>query len=158
MGRKKIKESNPKKDEVELDKAAIDRVAAKPTFEYFDRPQVGDVFFLFKERGEELSGQVVSHAITNVRRNSSYAIKTESGRVVEVFANRLLHKQLRYCFLQQVRIVYIGREHNNWGHARKIFRVYKQYEGESGELSLVVVGRKQASKKQRTKSKEGSGK
>ena len=87
MGRKKLRESNPKAGEVEVGKAAVDRITARPTFEYFDRPTIGTEFFLFKEKGDSISGHVISRAIPNVRRNSSYAIRLDSGKIVEVFAN-----------------------------------------------------------------------
>jgi len=117
--------SKPKKCEVEVGKAAVDRIVDKRTFEYFDKPQRGIRFHIFKDKGEELVGRLVSHAISNVRRNSSYALEIEGGEIVEVFANRTLHKQLTDCFMQLVRIVYVGREQNNFGHAKKVYRVYK---------------------------------
>ncbi len=122
--------SKVKKDEVEIGKASVDRIVGKPTFEYFDQPQVGVRFHIFKEKREQLAGKLVSHSISNVRRNSSYAIQLDDGTVVEVFANKTLHKQLTDCFMQRVRIVYIGQEHTNWGHAKKIYRVYKEKHGE----------------------------
>lgn len=130
MGRKKLAESNPRKGESEVGKGTVDRIVKKPTFEYFDKPQVAARFYIFKHKGDELCGQVVSRGISNVRRNSSYAIKLDDGEVVEVFANKTLHKQLKDCFLQRVRIVYVGREHTSWGHAKKIYRVYKEKHGQ----------------------------
>ena len=116
--------SNPHKNEVEVGKAAVDRIVNKRTFEYFDHPQRGVRFHIFKTKGEELLGKLVSHAISNVRRNSSYAIELDNGEIVEVFANRTLHKQLTECFMQRIRIIYLGRDQNEWGHARgKIVRV-----------------------------------
>lgn len=125
MGRKKISESNPKKGEREVGKATVDRIVAKPTFEYHDKPQVGAEFFIFREKGEAIEGVIIGRAIANVRRNSSYPIQLDDGRVVEVFANKTLHRQLKECLFQRIRIVYIGREHTSWGHAKKIYRVYK---------------------------------
>ncbi|KKN30916.1 hypothetical protein LCGC14_0829070 [marine sediment metagenome] len=116
--------SRPKKGETEIGKAAVDRIVEKRTFEYFDHPTRGIRFHIFKNKGEELVGRLVSHAISNLRRNSSYAIEIEGGEIVEVFANRTLHKQLTDCFMQKIRIVYLGREQNNFGHAKKIYRVY----------------------------------
>jgi len=118
--------SKAKKTETEVGKAAVDRIVDKRAFEYFDHPTRGIRFHIFKHKGEELIGRLVSHAITNVRRNSSYAIEIDSGEIVEVFANRTMHKQLAECFMQIVRIVYIGREHTNFGHAKKVYRVYKE--------------------------------
>jgi len=132
MGRKKLKESNPKAGEVEVGKAAVDRIVAKPTFEYFDQPQVGAEFYIFREKGESIEGILISRAISNVRRNSSYAIQLDSGKVVEVFANKTMHRQLKECLFQRIRIVYIGREHTHWGHAKKIYRVYQISHAQAG--------------------------
>ena len=118
--------SKPKENEVEIAKIMVDRVVGKRTFEFYDKPTRGARFHIFKAKGEELTGRVISHAIVNIRRNSSYAIENEHGEVVEVFANKSLHKQLGECFGQVVRIVYIGQEQTNWGHAKKIYRVYKE--------------------------------
>jgi len=124
--------SAAKKAEVEVGKSAVDRIVNKRTFEYFDRPTRGIRFHIFRHKGDELAGRLVSHAITNIRRNSSYAIQLEGGemdgQIVEVFANKTLHKQLAECFWQTIRIVYIGRDQNNYGHAKKVYRVYREKE------------------------------
>ena len=125
-GRPKLCHSNPRTNEIEVGQSMVDRIVAKPTFEYFDKPTVGVEFFIFKDKGDSIEGVVISRAIANVRRNSSYAIKLDDGKVVEVFANKTLHRQLKECLFQRVRIVYIGRESSAWGHAKKIYRVYKQ--------------------------------
>jgi len=129
--------SAPKENEIEVGGDRIDRTITKRTFQYFDKPTVGDEFFIFKNIGDELSGQIIGHAIANVRRNSSYPLRLESGRVVEIFANKQLHGIIRDFELirSSVRIVYIGRNHNSWGHAAKVYRVYKIKDGsESGPL------------------------
>jgi len=150
MSRKKLRESNPKANEVEIARPTIDRIIAKPTFEYFDKPQVGVRFFVFKDKGDTLSGTVIGHAIANVRRNSSYPIRLDdSDEVVEVFANRTLHKQLKECVFQHVRIVYIGREQTSWGHAKKIYRVYRSKEGR--EMSLDQLRKKYNKAKKKNK-------
>ena len=87
-GRPKLRASNPKAGEVEVGKATVDRIVAKPTFEYFDKPQVGVEYFIFRSKGDELEGVLISRGIANVRRNSSYAIRLDSGKIVEVFANK----------------------------------------------------------------------
>ena len=130
--------SAPHKGEVEVGKAAVDRIVDKRTFEYFDHPQRGIRFHIFKDKGEELVGRLVSHAISNVRRNSSYAIELASGEIIEVFANKTLHKQLTGCFMQIVRIVYVGREQTNWGHAKKIYRVYKEERKNAKQLEEQI--------------------
>ena len=127
----------PKKGEKEVGKDRTDQITRKNTFEYFDKPSRGVEFIIFREINQELSGQIIGHAITNVRRNSSYPLRLESGRVVEFFANKQLHGIIRDFELirSSVRIVYIGRNHNSWGHAAKVYRVYKIKDGsESGPL------------------------
>ncbi len=148
MGRKKTRESNPRATEVEIGKAAIDRIVKKPTYEYFDNPQVGVRFHIFKQKGEELAGKLISRAISNMRRNSSYAMQLDDGTVVEVFANKTLHKQLTDCFMQRIRIVYIGQEHTNFGHAKKICRVYKEKREDAGGKLADQVKAKLKSRKE----------
>ncbi len=142
--------SAAKKTEVEVGRAAVDRVVDKRTFEYFDRPTRGVRFHIFKQKGEELTGRLVSHAITNIRRNSSYAVEIEGGEIVEVFANKIMHKQLAECFMQTIRIVYIGRDQNNFGHAMKVYRVYKEKPGQG----LTPGGVKRKLKKHLEKRKD----
>lgn len=144
--------SAAKKNEVEVGKAAVDRIVDKRTFEYFDRPTRGIRFHIFKYKGDELVGKLVSHAITNIRRNSSYAIEIEGGEIVEVFANRTMHKQLTDCFMQHIRIVYIGREQNNFGHAKKVYRVYKEKPGQG----VTAAGTKRSLKKHLAKKRKES--
>ena len=126
-------ESKPKKGEIEIGKAAVDRIVNKRTFEYFDRPTRGVRFYMFKHKGDELTGRLVSHAISNLRRNSSYAIELPGGEIVEIFANRTMHKQLSECFGRLIRIVYLGRDQNNYGHAMKVYRVYQVDRKPDGE-------------------------
>jgi hypothetical protein len=108
-------DSAPQKNETEVGKDRIDRTIRKRTFEYFDNPTIGVEFFLFRKIGDEITGQIIGHAIANVRRNSSYPLKLESGKVIEFFANKELHKTIRDFELiwSHVRIVYIGRDHKN---------------------------------------------
>ena len=133
-------DSSPRSGETEVGKDRIDRTVVKRTFQYYDKPTIGDEFFIFGCIGDEVSGQIIGHAITNVRRNSSYPLKLESGRVVEFFANKQLHGIIRdyELFLSHVRIVYIGRNHNSWGHATKIYRVYKISPGTGPESGPLV--------------------
>ncbi len=143
-------ESKPKKGEVEISKAAVDRIVGKRTFEYFDRPQRGVRFHIFRNKGDEITGRLVSHAITNVRRNSSYALDIGGGEIVEVFANRTMHRQLEECFGRLIRIVYVGREQNNWGHAKKIYRVYQVDRAPAGKPATT----KQVKAKLKSRRKE----
>jgi len=129
LGRKKLSDSKPKNNEVEIGKETIDRIVSQPTFNLYDQPQVGARFFIFKQKGQELIGRLVGRSIVNVRRNSSWPIELDNGEVVEIFANKTLHNQLKKCDLfTRIRIVYIGIEHTTWGQPKKIFRVYKEKE------------------------------
>ena len=135
---KKYYDSSPRSHEKEVGKSRIDETVKERTFEYYNKPTVGDEFFIFRKVGDEITGQICGHAISNVRRNSSYPLKLESGRVIEFFANKQLHGIIREFELifSWVRIVYIGRNHQGWGgHAAKVYRVYKIKDGsESGPL------------------------
>ena len=121
-------ESSPRKNETEPSKALIDRITRSRTFEPFDKPTTGTEFFIFRCKGDFLEGKICGHAIQNIRRSSSFPIKLDDGRVVEIFAGRLLHRIImkNELVFSRVRIVYIGRQHTNFaGHQRKIYRVYK---------------------------------
>ena len=138
----------PRDGEIEVGKERIDKITQKRTFEYFDRPTVGDEFFIFRRKGDEISGRIVGHAIVNIRRNSSYPLQLSSGQVVEFFANKQLHAIIRDYELiwSRVRIVYIGRNHNSWGHASKIYRVFKKDGSESGPLASHLKNLKRSKK------------
>lgn len=140
--KKKTKyESAPKQGEIEIGKDKADRIINERTFQYFDKPSVGEEFFIFKQIGDEISGQIIGHAITNVRRNSSYPLKLSSGRVIEFFANKQLHGIIRDFELVRsfVRIVYIGRNYQSWGgHAAKVYRVYKIDKATGSESGPLV--------------------
>lgn len=147
-------DSAPKSNEAEVGKDRIDRTTRKNTFEYFNKPSVGVEYFIFRKIGDEITGHIIGHAITNVRRNSSYPFKLESGKVIEFFANKQLHGIIRdfELIFSKVRIVYIGRDHQQWGgHAAKVYRVYKIKGGsESGPL----VQHLKSLKKKRSKKDE----
>lgn len=117
----------PRSNETEIGKDSVDRITRKPTFDYYSRPTVGTRFFIFKYVGDEIAGKIIGHAISNVRRNSSYPIRLSDGEVVEIFANRHLHKLIKAHSLvfARVRIVLVGRDHNSWGHAAKVYRVFR---------------------------------
>jgi len=153
MPKKKIRtkyESLPRKGETEIGKDLIDRTIRKRTFEYYNNPTIGVEFFVFREIGDEITGHIIGHAITNIRRNSSYPLRLESGKVIEFFANKQLHGIIRdYALLwSRVRIVYIGRDHQIWGgHAAKVYRVYKIKDGvESGPLVKHLKSLKRSKK------------
>jgi hypothetical protein len=131
-------DSMPKKGETEVGKDRIDRTVRERTFQYYDNPTVGVEFFIFRDISDSITGHIIGHAISNIRRNSSYPLKLESGKVIEFFANKQLHGIIRdyELIFAKVRIVYIGRNHQAWGgHAAKVYRVYKIKGGsESGPL------------------------
>ena len=121
--------SNPKKDEKEIGKKAVDEIIRQPTFDPFNKPRLdpGRDFFIFNQRGDQLIGWL-GKPIANLRRSSSYPIKQDDGTVIEFFGTKLLHKIIRKNDLigQKVRIVFIGEQrmpHCRW--PRKIYRVYK---------------------------------
>jgi len=147
-------DSAPKANEVEVGKDRIDRTINKRTFQYFDNPTVGVEFFIFRQIDDEISGQIIGHAITNIRRNSSYPLKLASGKVVEIFANKQLHGIIRDYELvwSHVRIVYIGKNHNSWGgHAAKVYRVYKINPATGSESGPLVQHLKSLNSKRRKK-------
>lgn len=131
--------STPKTGEKEVGGDRIDRTVKKPTFQYFDKPTVGTRFHIFRQIGDELEGIIIGHAISNVRRNSSYPLKLDSGEVVEFFANKQLHGIIRdfELIFSRVRIVYIGRNQTSWGHAAKVYRVYKTGHGQKSSSPLA---------------------
>jgi len=146
-------DSAPRKGETEVGKDRIDRTIRERTFEYYDRPTVGVEFFLFREIDDEITGQIIGHAITNIRRNSSYPLKLPSGKVVEIFANKQMHGIIRDFELvfSHVRIVYIGRNHQKWGgHASKVHRFYK-IDPATGLESGPLVQHLKSFKKKRSK-------
>ena len=119
--------SNPKNNETEIGGRVIDRIVSKRTFEPFLKPTIGAEFFVFRRPGDEIEG-IIGQPIVNYQRNTSYPIKLDDGRTVEIFGNRLLHRIIQKNELEhsRVRIVYIGREQTGYGkHSRKIYRVYK---------------------------------
>ena len=145
-------DSSPRANEKEVGKDRTDRIVGKRTFQYFDKPTVGDEFFIFRKLFDEISGQIIGHSITNIRRNSSYPLKLESGRVIEIFANKQLHGLIRDFELvfSHVRIAYIGRDHNGFGHAAKVYRVYKIDPG-TGKESGPLVSHLKSLKSKRSK-------
>ena len=112
--------------EQEIKKSLIDRITNRRTFEPFDKPQVGCRFIRFKQRGQEVAGYL-GFPIINYRQPTSYPLKLDTGEIVEIVGNKLLHKQINEGELcgQRVRIIYQGREFTHAGHHRKIYRVFK---------------------------------
>ena len=121
---KKTRPENPPKKEI--CKATVDEIISRRTFEPYSKPMVGCRFIRFKEPGESVAGRL-GFPINNFQQCTSYPLVLDSGEVVEVVGNRLLHKQIREGELCGVRveIVYQGLEWTRFGHRRKIYRVYK---------------------------------
>jgi hypothetical protein len=127
MGRKNAQNSNNSPELEQVATRTIDSIERSRTFEPWDKPQIGIRFFIFKQKGDFIQG-ILGRPITNFQRNTSYPIEQENGEVVEIFANRLLHRIFQKHELTGtcVRVVYIGRQYVFYGgHARKIYRVYK---------------------------------
>ncbi len=125
----RTKNSKPKQSsdkETEICKKLVDRLTNRRTFEPFDKPVVGCRFHRFRIRGESVTGQL-GFPIPNFRQGTSYPMQLDSGEIVEIIGNKLLHKQIREGKLygRRVKIVYQGREFRTGGHCRKIYRVFK---------------------------------
>jgi len=104
----------------------IDRIMRTRTFEPLLKPKIGCRFHYFKQRGETLRG-LLGFPVSNYKQGTSYPLTLESGEVVEIVGNKLLHYQIRKGELcgQRIEIVYQGRQYVFGGHYRKIFRIFK---------------------------------
>ena len=118
-------ENSPKK---EICKETVDKIVNRRTFEPYDKPVVGCRFIRFNVRGESVVGRL-GFPIQNFRQGTSYPFQLDSGEIVEIVGNRLLHKQINEGELcgQRVEIVYEGRDFSSGGPWRfhKVYRVYK---------------------------------
>lgn len=121
----------PKK---EICKEKIDQITSRRTFNPPVNSQTGNRLVRLKEPGESIIG-FLGWPITNFREGTSYPVQLGSGEIVEIIGNRLLHEQIRKGELcgQKVEIVYQGREYihgmgGQYGHYRKIYRVFKYNE------------------------------
>jgi hypothetical protein len=124
--RRKSQKNSEKSGETEIMQTTIDRITARRTFEPFDRPTIGCRFHRFKKRGESIEG-MLGWPVPNFRQGTSYPLETDDGEIIEIVANKLLHKQINKGELcgQRVRIQYEGREFVGFGLHRKIYRVFK---------------------------------
>ena len=123
-----IKNKKPKKKRSkEVGKDRVDRITQSPSYNFYDRPQVGTHYFIFRFVNDEITGTIIGSTIVNIRRNGSYPMRLENGEVIEFFGNKLLHGIIRDYDLVgcKVRIVYIGYNQNNYGRAAKVYRVFK---------------------------------
>lgn len=112
----------------EIAKAKTDQIVRSDGFEpaskeseYWKRH-----FFIFRWKGDQIEGALGS-PITNLRRNTSYPIKLDDGRTLEIFGNKILHQTIRENELigSKVRIIYIGRQQIPHCRPRKIYRIFK---------------------------------
>lgn len=122
----KTKRKPPQKTEILKDQ--IDKVTKSRTFNPPKNSQTGNRIVRMQTPGESIIGWL-GWPITNFREATSYPIQLESGEIIEVLGNRLLHKQIREGDLcgQRIEIVYQGRDytHGTGGHYRKVYRVFK---------------------------------
>lgn len=124
--RREIQENQKKSGQTEIMRPMIDRITKRRTFEPFDRPTVGCRFHRFKQRGESIEG-MLGFPIVNFRQGTSYPLQLDDGKIIEVVANKLLHRQInkgRLCG-QRVKIQYEGKEFIGFGLHRKVYRVFK---------------------------------
>jgi len=106
----------------------IDRIQKSRKFEPRTKQPgaTGGRLYRFRRRGETLEGEL-GYPIENYREATSYPLRLDTGEVIEVLGNKLLHTQIRKGDLvgSCVRIQFVGREYLWAGHYRKIYRVWK---------------------------------
>ncbi len=115
--------------EHEIGQRTIDHIEGSQTFHGSNRPKIANDYFVFKRRGDDITGFLGTAWINNsdIRRTCSITVRIDGGDYVEIFCNKLLQKLIEKnkLFGKEVRIVYIGRQATAWGgHARKIYRVF----------------------------------
>lgn len=122
------KKKKRKTRKVEILKEQIDKVKKRRTFNPPTNSQTGNRIIRLKTIGETIIG-FLGWPIINFQEGTSYPIQLESGEVIEIIGNKLLHKQIREGELcgQKVEIVYQGKDyyHGGIGHYRKVYRVFK---------------------------------
>jgi hypothetical protein len=120
---------NPRKKEIRKD--LVDKITKLRTFNPPENSQTGNRIVRLQEPGESIIG-FLGWPITNFREGTSYPVQLESGEIVEIIGNRLLHKLIREGDLcgQKIEIVYQGRDyaHGLGGHYRKVYRVFRYEE------------------------------
>ncbi len=127
MGKKAAtKRSKNKPQKEEILKSTVDEIIDRRTFEPWSKPVVGCRFLRLNKPGEKAIGRL-GFPIKNFRQCTSYPLRLDSGEIIELVGNKLLHKQIREGDLsgQRVEIEYQGREATRYGHYRKIYRVFK---------------------------------
>lgn len=129
-GGKNLKEVNPEE---------IDKLVRKPTF--FNQPttSTGKEFFYFRKIGDSIEGYL-GRSIDNstINRTKSFVIDTING-LEEFFANRLLQRFLNKLDGKYVKVVYIGDQKTQFGHRRKVYRVFAEA-GSTWNQSVKYIG------------------
>lgn len=114
--------------EAEVMPKTIDRIQKSQRFEpHTGQPGItGGRLYRFRRRGEMIEGEM-GYPIKNYHEATSYPVRLDSGEVIEILGNKLLHAQIRKGDLvgSYVRIQFVGREYLWAGHYRKVYRVWK---------------------------------
>ena len=132
----------PRKNEQRIGESSLIRIIQSGTFYTKEIRPDGRDFFYFHEYGDFLKGQLLAkRSNVNIGRTASYLIKVEEmrqdgedieidpdgDRTEEFFGNKILQRLIDKNELigSIVRILYIGRQKNNFGHSAKIYDVFK---------------------------------
>lgn len=116
----------------EVCKNEIDKIVDRRTCNPWGKATVGCRFHRFRQIGETVEGKL-GFAIKNFLQATSYPLELESGEVIEIVGNRILHKLIRKGELcgQRVRITFVGREATSAGHYRKVYRAFVSKQSEA---------------------------
>ena len=109
----------------EIKSEKIDKITKSPTFLHRPITSEGKEFFYFRKIGDNIQG-FLGRRIDNtvINRACSFIIETDHGPE-EFFANKLLQQLLFELNGEYVKIEYIGDQQTQYGHRRKVYRVYK---------------------------------
>ena len=157
-----------RKDEQPIGDGTLREVIESDGFYTTPRTPGHENFFYFHFYGDYLKG-VLLGKISNkaLKRSSSYRIKVtemkrdgkeehvKEGHVEEFFGNKILQRTIDKNELigSTVRIVFVGRQKTGFGHAAKIYRVFKSKSGL--EMESVSNGPKRRKRKPRAKPSPG---
>ncbi len=151
--------NTPKK---EILKETVDKIVKRRNFEPYEQPVVGCRFHRFKVKGESITG-ILGFPVTNWRQSTSYPLQLDSGEIVEIVGNRLLHKLIREGDLygQRIEIQYVGREFPAGGPYRfkKVYRVFKIGFGPAlsqADWQDIIEQSKKSGSKKNVKRKSGT--
>ena len=132
--------AKPGKNEKPIGDEDLKKVTSSDAFYTTPRTPDHRNFFYFHDYGDYLKGFLLSkRSNVHINRSSSYLIRVtdmrrdgkdeavQEGQVEEFFGNRHVQKAIDKNELigSLVRIVYVGRQKTGWGHAAKIYRVFK---------------------------------